>query len=150
MADQVHDDLAVLETTSSTVTILGEKVEVRPLQIRQIPPFSRAIRFAAPSLARAYASAGLDDGNFEASVLEVIADHGELVIAACAVAIDRDAEWLAKANPDEFIRLVIEVVRVNNDFFRSRVAPLLAQALTLAQGAAASTSDGAGSTQSTT
>lgn len=150
MADQVSDDLAVLEPPSSTASLRGEKVEVRPLEIRQIPPFARAIRFAAPSLARTYASAGLDDGSFEASVLDLIAEHGEMLIAACAIAIDREAEWLAKAPPDEFITLLKAIVQVNADFFASRVAPMLAQARAQAAAAAASASDGAGSTQSTT
>lgn len=127
---QSHDDdAAVLDPPSVEVRVLGESITVRPLQIRQIPPFTRLVRLAAPALMRLYGSRGVADGEHEAAFLDLIADHGEAIIAACAVAIDRDAAWLENAMADELLGLCIAVAEVNQDFFAKRVAPMLAKYL---------------------
>lgn len=156
--DQAHsDDSAVLDPPAVEVRFLGELVTVRPLQIRQIPPFTRLVRMAAPAILRLYGSRGATDGSHEAAFLDLIADHGETIIAACAVAVDRDAAWVETGNVDELLALLISIAEVNQDFFAKRVAPMLSKlqaspaVQAMAEAADAPTSpNGDGPTQSTT
>jgi hypothetical protein len=159
MTDRAHsDDSAVLDPPAVEVRFLGEQVTVRPLQIRQIPPFTRLVRMAAPALMRLYAARGAKDGSYESAFLDLIADHGETIIAVCAVAVDRDAAWVDTGNVDELLALVIAIVEVNQDFFAKRVAPMLsklqaspaAQAMAEVVEAAHPSQSGDGPTPSTT
>jgi hypothetical protein len=128
MADQaLSDDSAILDPPAVEVRFLGEQVTVRPLQIRQIPPFTRLVRMAAPSILRLYGSRGATDGSYEVAFLDLIADHGEAIIAACAVAVDRDAAWIEKGEVDELLALLIAIAEVNQDFFAKRVTPMLSR-----------------------
>lgn len=124
------------------VAVLGETLVVRPLEIRQIPPFTRLIRMAAPSLMRLYAAKGQSDGSFESAFLDLIADHGEAVVAACAVAIGRDAEWLEQGSIDELLSVIIAVAEVNQDFFAKRVAPMLSKLAASPVGSVVANGDG--------
>lgn len=157
MDQALSDDSAILDPPAVEVRFLGEQITVRPLQIRQIPPFTRLVRMAAPSIMRLYASRGATDGTHEAAFLDLIAEHGEAIIAACAVAADRDAAWVEKGYVDELMALLIAIAEVNQDFFAKRVAPMLSKlqaspaTQALAEAAEPQPSpDGDGPTQSTT
>ncbi len=95
----------------------GKSVTVAPLRVRQIPPFLRA---AGPALS----------GLFAGDLAGALATHGEALIEAVAVATGEPAEWLGELEADEFLRLAVEVVEVNADFFVRRVSPALETTVT--------------------
>lgn len=96
------------------VEIGGKTVTIAPLKVRQIPAFARHVGPAASLLL---------DGDIAGAVSE----HGEGLITAMAIATGEDAGWIGDLLPDDFLRLVAEVVEVNADFFAHRVSPALSQ-----------------------
>jgi hypothetical protein len=98
---------------SATVTLAGEAVEVRPLTLRQVGPFARAM---APL-------DGVDLGDIMAVVRPT-----EEVVEAVAIATGRDREWLWGLSPVELITLAGIVVEVNARFFGATLLPALTQA----------------------
>ena len=85
---------------------------------------------------------GGSGGEVDASrIAALIAEHGDTLIEAAAVALRVPPTDLAELLPVEFVRLLPEIVRVNADFF--------VRGLQAAQAAAAEIADsGAGPTPS--
>lgn len=94
------------------LTIAGVALEVGPLRVRQIPSFARAIAPAAGLL-------------FAGDILAAVAEHGESLITAMAVATGMEEEWLGGLTADEFLEIAAAVVEVNADFFVQRVVPMM-------------------------
>lgn len=115
------DDLEnVLPAEWQVVTVGGELIEVTPLTIGQLPAFTRALR---PCLAQ---FDGAGDGGVDIAAL--LAEHGEHIIEAVAVAVRRPREWVSALPADEFIALAEKIMEVNADFFLRRVLPALTSA----------------------
>lgn len=126
MTSTKGDELGVLEPSGSSVTVLGEVVEVRPMAIGQIP---KVVRKGRDAISVLLALDAIPDGNDLGLIdllLELSGTHGDQVIEVVAIAADRDPAWLKKADPGEFLDLAVAVYRVNQDFFARRLAPLLA------------------------
>ncbi len=119
------DDLSVLEPTTVTVGYRGETLEITPLKVGQIPRFLRAVRPMFGALAGQVTSPGVAGGGVELDILKLVEDHGEGLIEAAAIAINRKPEWVGGGDADQFALLVKAVIEVNADFFAKRVAPLL-------------------------
>jgi len=143
MADDSAD--AFMTPPTKSVTARGETIKIAPLQVRQIPPFAREIRFALPGFMRLFGASGVEDGSFELAFLDLIADHGEAMQHAVAIAADRDPEWVGAMDLDEFMILARAVVEVNSDFFRQKVTGSLQEL----RSQTAALSNGDGPTQST-
>lgn len=123
------DELSVMEPAPSGVPYQGETLNITPLTVGQIPAFSRAVRPMFASLVGLVGSIPLGDGASEGGglpgevrvspedVLALIADHGDAFIEAAAIATRREREFIAKGMLDEFVGLVLEIIRVNADFF---------------------------------
>jgi len=110
-----------------TVSTASGDIVVEPLRIGQLPAFTRAIRSCGGLLL------AVADGADPSALLDVIADHGDAVIEACAVATREDVKRIADLTPDEFIALIAAVIGVNRDFFARRMNPeLLARVAHLA------------------
>lgn len=105
---------ALGQALPATVTVSGQAIEVRPLTLRQLGPFTRAMEPLG----------GLDLGDVMA-----IARHTEAVVEAIAVATGRDLEWLWGLSPEDLVVLAGAVVEVNARFFSRTLAPAIAQAL---------------------
>lgn len=120
------DALEVLEPAGSSVTYRGERIEVRPLTIGQLP---KLVRTARPVVNAVLALQSLpedsDSDGFIDLLLNLIGDHGEAVYAAAAHCIDRPVDWVSKGALDEFVVLAKALVEVNRDFFVQKLAPLL-------------------------
>lgn len=112
------DDLDVLDPPGQKVTVAGQSITVRPLTIGQLPRFVRAIQPAAPQLA----------GDKDIDWLALIAQHGEALIGAAAVATGIEAREIESLAPDEFVLLCGAIFEVNVDFFVQRLAPALERA----------------------
>ena len=128
------DDLDILDPQPAVVQFRGERLEIRPLTVGQLPRFAR---LAKPIIAGLLDSA-LDDTAESGLIdvlLDVVGDHGEAAIEATALVTGRPVEWLEAGNPAEFLALVSAVFQVNRDFFTHQVVPVLATLRPSAAGA---------------
>jgi len=98
------------------VEIAGERIDLSPLKVGEVPAFARAVQPIAASL-----SASPD-------WLALLAEHGEAAITAIAVATRRPVEWVAGLDLDEAVRLAEAIFGVNADFFIRRLLPSVTQA----------------------
>ena len=112
------EPFAALPPVPVVLVIGGERLELTPLKVGELPAFARAVQPVAASL-----SASPD-------WLALLAEHGEAVIEAVAIASRRPAEWVAGLGLDEAVRLAEAVFEVNADFFIQRVLPSLTEAAT--------------------
>ena len=110
------DPFAALPPVPDTFEIAGERIDLTPLKVGEVPAFARAVQPLAASL-----SASPD-------WLALLAEHGEAVIAAIAIATRRPVEWVAGLDLDEAVRLAEAVFAVNADFFIRRLLPSVTQA----------------------
>ena len=112
------DTFAALPPVPVTLVIGGERLELTPLKVGDVPVFARAVQPVAASL-----SASPD-------WLALLAEHGEAVIDAVAIASRRPPEWVTNLALDDAVRLAEAVFEVNADFFIQRVLPSLTEAAT--------------------
>ena len=112
------DIFAALPPVPVTLVIGGERLDLTPLKVGDVPAFARAVQPVAASL-----SASPD-------WLALLAEHGEAVIDAVAIASRRPSEWVTSLALDDAVRLAEAVFEVNADFFIQRVLPSLTEAAT--------------------
>ena len=110
------DTFAALPPVPVTLVIGGERLELTPLKVGDVPAFARAIQPAAASL-----SASPD-------WLELLVLHGEAVVEAVAIASRRPPEWVRDLELDDAVRLAEAVFEVNADFFIQRLLPSVMRA----------------------
>ncbi len=110
------DTFAALPPVPASVEIAGERIDLTPLKVGEVPAFAHAVQPIAVSL-----SASPD-------WLALLAEHGEAVIAAVAIATRRPVDWVAGLDLDEAVRLAEAVFEVNADFFIRRLLPSVTQA----------------------
>jgi len=118
------DQLEVLEPSGSSVMYGGERIEVLPLTIGQLPKIVRLARPVIDSLMAMDESAG--EAEMVAMLMDMLDKHGEAMFGAVALAVDKPEEFIAKGKLDEFVDLAKAVYEVNRDFFAQKLAPLLA------------------------
>jgi hypothetical protein len=111
-----NDMFAALPPVPLSIEIAGERIDLTPLKVGEVPAFARAVQPIAASL-----SASPD-------WLALLAEHGEAVIAALAIATRRPVDWVAGLDLDEAVRLAEVVFGVNADFFIRRLLPSVTQA----------------------
>lgn len=111
-----NDTFAALPPVPVYVEIAGERIDLSPLKVGEVPAFARAVQPIAASL-----SASPD-------WLALLAEHGEAAITAIAVATRRPVEWVAGLDLDEAVRLAEAIFGVNADFFIRRLLPSVTQA----------------------
>ena len=112
------ETFAAVPPVPVTLVIGGEPLELTPIRVGELPAFARAVQPVAVSL-----SASPD-------WLALMAEHGEAVIEAVAIATRRPVDWVAGLGLDEAVRLTEAVFEVNADFFIQRVLPSLTEAAT--------------------
>ena len=111
-----NDTFAVLPPVPIYVEIAGERIDLSPLKVGEVPAFARAVQPIAASL-----SASPD-------WLALLAEHGDAVIEAVAIAARRPRDWVMNLDLDEAVRLAEAVFAVNADFFIQRLLPSVTQA----------------------
>jgi hypothetical protein len=112
------NDLDVLDPPGQKVTVAGQSVSVKPITIGQLPRFVRAIRPAVPHLS----------GDEHPDWLALVADHGEALIEAAAVATGIESKEIESLPPDEFVVLCGAIFECNVSFFVERLAPAMERA----------------------
>ena len=110
------ETFAALPPVPVTLVIGGEPLELTPIRVGELPAFARAVQPVAVSL-----SASPD-------WLALMAEHGEAVIEAVAIATRRPVDWVAGLELDEAVHLAEAVFGVNADFFIRRLLPSVTQA----------------------
>ena len=111
-----NDMFAALPPVPLSIEIAGERIDLTPLKVGEVPAFARAVQPIAAGL-----SASPD-------WLALLAEHGEAAIAAIAIATRRPVDWVAGLDLDEATRLAEAAFEVNADFFIQRVLPGLTEA----------------------
>jgi len=128
---QKKDEYSAIEPISEEVVFRGKSYVVAPLTVGQIPRFARALKpLAGVDLLGSLSAA--DAG----TILALVADHGESLIEAVAVATGVPKAEIEAASADELIGIAMIVVGVNGDFFSRRLAPAISKALQLARSGA--------------
>jgi len=125
--------LAAFVPLERRVTLASGVVTVRPLTLRQLPAFARAVQTILPFL-------------LAGQVIAALTEDAAALIAAVAAATGIAPEAMPE-DPAEFVDLAGAVVEVNVDFFARRLLPA-----DRAAGAAirAATGTGAGGTGAAT
>ena len=111
-----NDMFAALPPVPLSIEIAGERIDLTPLKVGEVPAFARAVQPVVASL-----SASPD-------WLALLAEHGDALITAIAVATRRPVDWVAGLDLDEAVRLAEAVFGVNADFFIRRLLPSVTQA----------------------
>lgn len=114
-----HPLEAIEPSDTRTVTTTDGDIVVSPLRIGQLPAFTAAVKRCGGMLLAVADGAPID------AMLDKIAENGDALIEACAVACRQDVERIRQLLPDEFIALIAAVIGVNRDFFARRMNPEL-------------------------
>lgn len=111
------NDFDAFPPTPLSLQIAGVALAITPIRVGEIPALLAAVRPFAHRLV---------DGDPDWLVL--LADHGDALITAIAVASRRPQEWVAGLEMDDAIRLGAALFEVNADFFVQRVVPTIQHA----------------------
>ncbi len=105
------DVLAALPPVPASLVIAGETLEISPLKVGELPVFARTIQPLAGKITA------------DPDWVRLLAEDGETVILAIAVACRRPPEWVSALALDDAIRLAEALFGANADFFVRRVVP---------------------------
>ncbi|MCK4125672.1 hypothetical protein HFK83_25380 [Ralstonia pseudosolanacearum] len=108
------DDLDKLIPQAAELVVGGEALAIEPLKVGRLPAFLRAI---SPTLQQLNAPS--------IDWLGLFIEHGEDLLQAVAIAVDKPRVWVDALAADEAILLAAKVVEVNADFFTRTVLPRL-------------------------
>ncbi|MHA6829337.1 hypothetical protein ACQUJV_24430 [Ralstonia pseudosolanacearum] len=108
------DDLDTLIPQPVGLVVGGETLAIEPLKVGRLPAFLRAI---SPTLQQLKAP--------QIDWLALFIEHGDDLLQAVAIAVDKPRAWVDGLAADEAILLAAKVVEVNADFFTRTVLPRL-------------------------
>jgi len=127
-ASTADDGLDVLAPAPRPVQFKGQAYQVGPLKLGQLPAFARAIRPLTGALGDMFTGdRPLDVGG----VVDLMADHGEELLQAVAIATGIPRAELDKGDAADLLHLVPVVLSVNRDFLLGRLPPAMRAAVSL-------------------
>lgn len=106
-----HSDLDVLVPQARLMEMAGQRLNISPLVVGELPAMLKAVRPFAEQLTG------------EPDWLALLCDYGDALLAALALASRQPREWVNALALDDAITLAAAVFEVNADFFVRRVAP---------------------------
>lgn len=118
----MSDDLNVIAPAATAATFNGREIQIRPLKVGQLPAFARAIKPLGGSIEGIATGAQVLG---VATILAMVADHGEAVVEAVSIATGVPAAELNDSTPDQLAELIVLVLKVNADFFKGRLTPAI-------------------------
>ena len=121
------DAMEVIDASVTKVNVGGQVIELRPLKVGAVP---KILRLARPVIDAVLDLDSLPDEDTDAMVdlaMNMVDQHGDALFEAVGVAIGKEKAWVEDADIGDFIELCIKLVKVNQDFFTRRLAPLLAE-----------------------
>lgn len=110
------DAFSALPPVPQTVLVAGERLDISPLRVGELPVFARTVLPIAAKLSA------------EPDWLRLMSENGEAAILALGVACRRTPQWVAGLALDEAIGLAQAVFEANADFFIHRVLPQITHA----------------------
>lgn len=111
------NDFDAFPPTALSLEIAGAEMAITPIRVGEIPALLAAVRPFAHRLVDA-----------DPDWLGLLADHGDALITAIALASRRPQDWVAGLAMDDAIRLAAALFEVNADFFVQRVVPTIQHA----------------------
>ena len=121
MNDHLDHSLTDLVTVPETLTVAGVTLTLTPLVMRDLPAFQRAIRPIVAALKGVDLADGLDFARVQGALLENL----DATLEAVAIMSKADRPWLEGLAVDDFITLTARALRINADFFMTRILPTL-------------------------
>lgn len=94
----------------------GESLEITPIRVGEVPALIKAVRPFAGQLSA------------DPDWLALLAEHGESLLGALALAARRERAWVERLSLDDAVRLAAALFEVNADFFVQRLAPAVQHA----------------------
>lgn len=125
MDDHLDPSLTALVNPPETLTLAGATLTLTPLVMRDLPAFQAAIRPIVTELRGVDLQEGLNFAQVQGALL----DHLDATMTAVAIMSRADRSWLEGLAVDDFITLTARVLRINADFFMTRLLPTLNGAL---------------------
>ena len=119
--DDTDRSLTALVNNAESLTLAGVTLSLTPLVMRDLPAFQRAIR----PLVAGLKDMNLNDGVNFAQVQSALLANLEDTMTAVAIMSKTDREWLEGLAVDDFITLTARALRINADFFMTRILPTL-------------------------
>ncbi len=120
------DGLSIIEPGGHGATFGGRDLIVTPLSVGLLPAFARAIKPISAAVE------GVATGrvllNLEV-MLDLLAEHGDAIITAVAIAARIPEAELREGDPAELVSLAAVAMKVNADFFARRLTPALVAAM---------------------
>ncbi|MCW7540719.1 hypothetical protein OOT46_23145 [Aquabacterium sp. A7-Y] len=104
-------DLEILVPPAQPLDIAGERLEIRPLVLGELPAVLKAVRPFAAQLA------GAPDW------FALFGEHGEALLQTLTLAARKPRTWVDQLAVDDALVLAAAVFEANADFFVRRVAP---------------------------
>lgn len=99
-----------------TIEVGGESLDITPIRVGELPALIKAVR---PFIERLTA---------DTDWLALLADHGDALLEAMAIASRRQKDWVSRLAIDDAVRLATVLFEVNADFFARQVSPAVQQA----------------------
>ena len=104
-------DLDVLVPQARLMEMAGQRLNISPLVVGELPAMLKAVRPFAEQLTG------------EPDWLALLCDHGDALLAALALASRQPRDWVDALALDDAITLAAAVFEVNADFFVAHVVP---------------------------
>ena len=111
-------DLDIIDPPARAITFAGREVMITPLTTGQIPGFARSIK-PLMGLAERIDNIGAED------LLDIMADYGDNIIEASALASGIPIDDIRQSSPIDMLPLVRAIIEINQDFFARRLAQAL-------------------------
>jgi hypothetical protein len=122
----MSDQFDVIEPAATAATFAGKPLDIKPLKVGQLPAFARAIKPISSAVEDI--ATGRRVPSME-TIMALIGDHGESVIAAVSIASGISVDELNDATPDQLIEVAMAALKVNADFFKGRLTPAILAAV---------------------
>ncbi len=109
-------ELDVIDPPPRVMTIRGERLEIRPLTLGQLPAMARLAEPIAQSVL-GLPGVPAEGDDLLALTAALLKAHGDALPSAVALAVNRPLKWAALLTLDDFSAVAVVVVAVNQDFF---------------------------------
>lgn len=97
-----------------------ERLEITPLPLRKVGEIVRLVGPVVPDL---FGLIWQDSPEQLLALVEcLLRDHGGLLPAALAIALDKPLAWVARLGTEEFAAIAVKVLAANRDFFLEGIA----------------------------
>lgn len=115
------DEVKTLLDAPKTITIGGEKIEIREMRFEQA---LKALQMLGPQIGRLLTVEG------DADILQLLCDLGIEGVDLMTLMSDEPREWVAELAIDDAVKLAGELYEVNRDFFIRRLWPAIQKTIT--------------------